>query len=49
MIKYILCNAKLIKIEIKNNSNTLHTQMKTNHWVTSKWALPPQMPGDEET
>jgi len=36
MIKYILCNAKLIKIQIKKNLNTLH-KIK-NHQVTLEWA-----------
>ena len=46
-MKYILCNAKLIKTQMKTNLNTLHTQMKTNHRVTSEWALPSQLLGDE--
>lgn len=41
MMKYILCNTKLIKIQMKANLNTLHTQMKINQWVTLEWAYPP--------
>ena len=43
----MLCNAKLIKIQMETNLNALHTEIKQDHQVTLEWALPPQPPDDE--